>query len=436
MRTLFVFALMLAVSSVANAVEWVQVSPSDEAGSANCMLPDPAHDRLIFGTGDGYRIYYPLTDEWLIREGSYVTYSMSLLAHPTDPLFLLAGYYGAFFNGWIEDHYGLVVEGPAVLNNGDGAIMGMGRLPGNDAVLFACAMSGESAPGGLYAAIDGGQSWTNIHGFYPSDATCLTITPDGDLLVGLRPPGVARGSDAGEAWGDATGDMPLAPEGYIKVIAVDPADPQHIYALQTRYFYEAEDPAHGVYETLDGGLHWTQILAGDVYELTMHPENAGTLVALRVPDILLSSDGGETWLDFRGDLPAGVGGARCAILTTDERIYLAAGDDGLWATNANPTAVEASPAAGFALAAHPNPFNPKTTLAFSLREAGAADLRIIDAQGRSVRSLLAGVQRPAGLQSLTWDGRDDAGRALPSGLYFARLIAGEERLSRKLLMLK
>lgn len=71
----------------------------------------------------------------------------------------------------------------------------------------------------------------------------------------------------------------------------------------------------------------------------------------------------------------------------------------------------------------PNPFNPQTTIAFDLAKTAAVRLAIFDARGARVRDLLRGDVTSAGRHSLTWDGRDDAGRDLPSGVYLARLEA-------------
>ncbi len=84
----------------------------------------------------------------------------------------------------------------------------------------------------------------------------------------------------------------------------------------------------------------------------------------------------------------------------------------------------------------PNPFNPKTTLRFELPSAGAVDLVVYDAQGRQVRGLLSGERYPAGPSSVVWNGRDDQGRSVGSGVYFYRLTAGEERLAGKVVLLK
>ena len=84
----------------------------------------------------------------------------------------------------------------------------------------------------------------------------------------------------------------------------------------------------------------------------------------------------------------------------------------------------------------PNPFNPATTLRFSLADEAAVTLKIHDARGRCVRTLLAGSHLAGGAHELVWDGRDDAGRGVPSALYLARLTVGDFVESRKLLLLK
>lgn len=96
-----------------------------------------------------------------------------------------------------------------------------------------------------------------------------------------------------------------------------------------------------------------------------------------------------------------------------------------------PTAAETPPAAGLALVAHPNPFNPVTTIRFILSAPGPVHLSAHDPAGRRVATLLDGAPRPAGAQSLNWDAR-----GLPSGVYFLRLAAGGEEARIKLLLLK
>lgn len=89
-----------------------------------------------------------------------------------------------------------------------------------------------------------------------------------------------------------------------------------------------------------------------------------------------------------------------------------------------------------ALGNHPNPFNPRTILSFANRAAGPTRLTLHDLAGRRVRTLVAG-DWPAGEHQVVWDGTDDGGAALPSGVYLARLVeAGGAVVSRKLTLLR
>ncbi len=87
------------------------------------------------------------------------------------------------------------------------------------------------------------------------------------------------------------------------------------------------------------------------------------------------------------------------------------------------------------LGSHPNPFNPSTTLVFELAAAGPARLDIYSVKGRRLRGLLDG-RLEAGRHELQWDGRDDAGRRLPSGVYLVRFGRPGMEFSGRLLLLK
>ena len=73
----------------------------------------------------------------------------------------------------------------------------------------------------------------------------------------------------------------------------------------------------------------------------------------------------------------------------------------------------------------PNPFNPATTIRFELANAGETRLAIHDSRGAMVRVLVAG-PRGAGVHEVPWDGTDDRGRAVGSGVYYYRLQVGDE----------
>ena len=89
--------------------------------------------------------------------------------------------------------------------------------------------------------------------------------------------------------------------------------------------------------------------------------------------------------------------------------------------------------AGIDVRAYPNPFNPMTRLTYRLAGQAPVFLRIHDLRGRVVRTLVDAVQ-PAGPHEVTWDGRDQLGSTVPSGVYLAQLRAGATLASRKLML--
>jgi hypothetical protein len=86
-----------------------------------------------------------------------------------------------------------------------------------------------------------------------------------------------------------------------------------------------------------------------------------------------------------------------------------------------PVPGDAIPAAPVLLGNYPNPFNPRTVIAFELPASAQASLRVYDVAGRLVRVLLDGEKLGEGRREVPWDGTDGAGRPLPAGVYFYRL---------------
>ncbi|MCB5271444.1 MAG: C25 family cysteine peptidase [Candidatus Cloacimonetes bacterium] len=84
---------------------------------------------------------------------------------------------------------------------------------------------------------------------------------------------------------------------------------------------------------------------------------------------------------------------------------------------------------------YPNPFNPNTNIAFELAKAGAIRIDIYNAKGQKVRELLAD-KLAGGRHTVLWDGTDDNGRSLASGIYLYRVQSVEGSQTRKMLLLK
>jgi hypothetical protein len=84
---------------------------------------------------------------------------------------------------------------------------------------------------------------------------------------------------------------------------------------------------------------------------------------------------------------------------------------------------------------HPNPFNPSTTVEFALARDGQVVLEVVDLKGRRVARLVS-EHRSAGQHTVRWDGRDDAGREVPSGIYLARLVAAGSVSAHRLALIR
>ncbi len=89
----------------------------------------------------------------------------------------------------------------------------------------------------------------------------------------------------------------------------------------------------------------------------------------------------------------------------------------------------------FGLNAYPNPFNAELALEYRLPGEQQVQLVIFNTLGQRVRHLESG-RRQRGIHQVTWDGRDDSGREVTSGLYIATLRGTRERISRRLLLVR
>ena len=83
----------------------------------------------------------------------------------------------------------------------------------------------------------------------------------------------------------------------------------------------------------------------------------------------------------------------------------------------------------------PNPFNSETAITYSVMAKEKVKLKVYDLTGRVVKTLVDNVQEPA-YYNIRWDGRDDKGKRLASGIYFYRIEVGEFRNTKKMILLR
>jgi hypothetical protein len=203
------------------------------------------------------------------------------------------------------------------------------------------------------------------------------------------------------------------------VIASEPANETVDVPITTAVFATFSEPIDPY--TLDDESFTLAPAGGDpVSALVSYDPDTDTVTL--VPDSLLAED---TLYEAR--------------LTTAIRDVAgnALAADQTWSFTTEAITVDAPdrPAATALLPSYPNPFNPATTVRFDLARAQRVEVRIYGIDGRRVRTLVSG-ELPAGRHERSWNGRDEAGHTVATGMYLLRLATDDDAHTHKLTMLK
>ena len=116
------------------------------------------------------------------------------------------------------------------------------------------------------------------------------------------------------------------------------------------------------------------------------------------------------------------------------------GDIDVWLVKISPEATNVSmkndyhPSSLALFQNYPNPFNPSTKISYSVKESGLVKLNIYDVSGRIVR-ILVNEEKPSGNYGAIWDGRNEQGKSVASGIYFYIFTVGENTLNSKHMIL-
>ncbi|MBI4535238.1 MAG: T9SS type A sorting domain-containing protein [Ignavibacteriae bacterium] len=163
---------------------------------------------------------------------------------------------------------------------------------------------------------------------------------------------------------------------------------------------------------------------------------------LRSPDYVYSSAGIFDVSDPAHplalyDFPSSISG----VWARDDFVVIAEGWQGLWTLRNKLVTVrdrESTSGVPGLLALHqnyPNPFNPSTTISFDLSMPGFIELVVYNLLGQKVRTLANGNHMP-GHHKESWDGKDDGGRMVTSGVYFYKIMFNGKTQIRRMLLIK
>ncbi len=148
-------------------------------------------------------------------------------------------------------------------------------------------------------------------------------------------------------------------------------------------------------------------------------------------DINLQLDGDALWINCQQDWS---GQTEVTVIASDG--VDSCSDTFLITVESTPTNDDdIPPSATNLLSNYPNPFNPTTTIIYSLNQDGPVEITIYDLRGRMVRKLVESMQ-PAGVHEVIWDGKDLSGKEASSGVYFYRMTSAGHSFVRKMIMMK
>jgi len=84
---------------------------------------------------------------------------------------------------------------------------------------------------------------------------------------------------------------------------------------------------------------------------------------------------------------------------------------------------------------YPNPFNPETTISYDISNVGNVEIVVYDMMGREIKTLVSGYHTPSTYQ-VVWNGTDNRGKIVPSGVYLYRMSSSEFTQVNKVMFLK
>ncbi len=254
-----------------------------------------------------------------------------------------------------------------------------------------------------------------------------------------------RSMDQGDSWEYINTGVPAnCCQSY--AVAVHPEDPYVVYAGVG--FYSA---GFHLLKTENGGDNWTSIYSTSFNPtcLAIDPVNPNRIFAGVYTDgVLISEDDGSSWENISDGLASGAQVSCFSNIIIDENeisFYAGSYNNSAFQTTIplTDTEDEIIPAKNVLLSNHPNPFNPATTITYNLKakDVKGSKLNIYNITGQLVKSFDCHPEFIEGSDnqntySVTWNGTDETGKPVPSGLYLYQLKTGKTAVSRKMLLLK
>ena len=283
----------------------------------------------------------------------------------------------------------------------------------------------------VYKSTDSGTNWTAMNSGLALDGNpilTMVVSPNNFNIVYAataplngRRSGIFRTLDAGDTWTNVTG---ILPDRYPGDLAVDPIDGKTVYitfnGFGSSHIYRSED-AGDSWVDIDNGLPDVPSLA-----IVVDPKFRDHLYIGNDLGVYASTDRGLSWNTYSEGLPEAVLVYDLTISSSNRKLMMATHGNGVYQRGLldEPVAItqNETPLHTFHLKGNfPNPFNPVTTIAFSLAEAEAISVTVYNMLGQEVARLIDNDFRSAGDHQIQWNGKNHHGNPVASGNYIYRL---------------
>jgi photosystem II stability/assembly factor-like uncharacterized protein len=310
---------------------------------------------------------------------------------------------------------------------------------------------------GVYRSTDNGENWVLVRNGLPSNSVdYLAITSDNKLFATTYGAGLFQSTNEGDTWGridtnltnlnlgrlgiDSTGNMYITciqgPGVYrstdhgIGWTEVKSDDWPTAIAVNQRGDLLLSSRVNGIFRSSSQGLYWLQEMPKPTYDIVAN--SGGDFFAACGNDgVYRSADGGLSWTQTSSGLS---GQSVMDVAATQSGYIFAVTDSSIFRTVRPTTNVKGSHGSGYFSYAlcqnYPNPFNPNTTIKFELSQKSQVSLKVFNALGQLVTTLVNGEQE-AGYHEVKFNGSN-----LASGVYFYRIQAGDFVATKRLLLLK